>query len=425
MNRQEEILKQALEKITPDVWDSIARDINDEIRNVSDAPEKLNNMTGSEPDVTLTIIDGGRSDISEISPREASGRSGRKRAPWYMRLAGAAAALVVFAGGIWGFNGYKVAHTIDSLISLDVNPSIELAINSKDRVIGVDARNEDAIKIIGDMDLEGSDIDVALNALLGSLMRNGYIDEARNSILLSVDNKDQAKGEALRQRLLDEISAILESDGIEGAVLSRTSWDEDDDEIEELAEQYNISEAKAQLIRDIVSSNSRYSFEDLTDLTINELNLLTESPNVELEHIQTSGKASDKEYIGRDKAVSIALEAAGVKESDARELESEMDYEGGVMVYEVEFETAEGEYEFDINALTGEIVKNETESKNSSSAGKSDGGNAQGYDLDDDDDDDNDIDDDDDDDNDIDDDDDDDDDDDKDDDDDDDKDDKN
>ncbi len=391
MNKQEEILKQALEKITPVVWDSIAEDIRNEMAEKPSLSENTY-VFKAEDDSTLTVVNGGVSQASgDMTEKKRVRAKTGKRTPWYTQLAAVAAVMVVVLGGVWGFNSYKIAHSIDSIISLDVNPSIELATNSKERVIGVEAGNEDAVKILGDMDLKGSDIDVALNALIGSLLRNGYIDEAKNSILISVNNKDHEKSEALRQRLLEEISSILESDGIKGAVLSRTAGEDKDDELEELAEKYGISEAKALLIRDICESNPRYSFEDIVDLNINELNLLTESPNVELAHIQSTGKASDKEYIGRDKAVSLALAAAGVQASEARDIESEMDYESGVMVYEVEFETADGEYEFDINALTGDIVKKEVEkkySKSSSASNNSTSKNNKSNYVDDDDDDD-------------------------------------
>ena len=383
MNRQEEILKSALEKITPDVWDSIQEELQKELQT-------------EEKDYTLTMVEGGRSEapaaagVEEVIPR----RKRAKRTPWYMQLAVAAVVMLVLVGGAWGFNGYKIAHAIDSVISLDVNPSIEITTNNKDRVIDVVARNADAETIIGDMDFKGSDIDVALNALIGSLLRNGYIDEAKNSILVTVDNKDHEKGEALRQKLIDEISMLLGQDGIEGAVLSQVT--EEDQSLQELADEYDISLGKAQLIEEIVNSSDRYKFEDLIDLTINELNLLTESPNVELKKIQSNGKASDKEYIGRDKAISIALDSAGVKQADVRDLETEMDYEGGVMVYEVEFETADAEYEFDINALNGDIVRKDTESKSSrtSKASSGSGNKSSGTAVVDDDDDDEDLDDD-------------------------------
>lgn len=50
------------------------------------------------------------------------------------------------------------------------------------------------------------------------------------------------------------------------------------------------------------------------------------------------GVASDKAYIGQEKAKQIAFEHAGVTQSDVRKLEIEMDYEYGVMVYELDFD---------------------------------------------------------------------------------------
>ena len=101
MNKQEEILKQALEKITPDVWDSIVLDLREETREAASSPEKLN-------DVKLAVVDGGK---DEVENQETVARGGKsinakagKRTPWYMQLALVAAAFVLVIGGIWGFN---------------------------------------------------------------------------------------------------------------------------------------------------------------------------------------------------------------------------------------------------------------------------------------------------------------------------------
>ena len=61
------------------------------------------------------------------------------------------------------------------------------------------------------------------------------------------------------------------------------------------------------------------------------------------------------EKISREKAKSIALNHAGVKEADARGLEIELDYEKGVHVYEVSFESGKYDYDYDIDAYTGAI----------------------------------------------------------------------
>jgi len=350
MNKQEETLKKAFEKITPDVWDAIKRDIETEegmTRTVMTEVQKTESLE------TL-VLAGGKDDFEKRTVSEKKGRTLSFR-----KIATVAAVLVLLIGGMMGFNSYSVAKTIDSTISLDVHPSIEINTNAKDRVLSVNALNEDAKTVIDDMDFEGADLDVTINALIGSLLRHGYIDEYKNSILLSVDNQDKNKGEAMRQRLLEEINGILQQDGIEGALLSRVS--DDDDVLEELAEKYGISEAKAALIQDIISGKSWYSFEDLAGLTINELNLIAESPAVELSHVIAEGSASDKAYIGAEKAEDAALAAAGLTRSQVSGLKSEIDWDKGIMVYEVEFVSGGTEYEYDIDAATGAVVKEETE----------------------------------------------------------------
>ena len=52
----------------------------------------------------------------------------------------------------------------------------------------------------------------------------------------------------------------------------------------------------------------------------------------------------------------IALAAAGVAETDARNFKVELDSEGVLMLYEVEFDSGFHEYEYKIDARTGAIV---------------------------------------------------------------------
>ena len=52
----------------------------------------------------------------------------------------------------------------------------------------------------------------------------------------------------------------------------------------------------------------------------------------------------------------IALTAAGVAETDARNFKVELDSEGVLMLYEVEFDSGFHEYEYKIDARTGAIV---------------------------------------------------------------------
>ncbi len=65
--------------------------------------------------------------------------------------------------------------------------------------------------------------------------------------------------------------------------------------------------------------------------------------------------------IGEAAAKAAALKHAGLSESDVTRLEVKIDRENGRLVYEVEFYVGNTEYEYDIDAYTGEIIKFEIE----------------------------------------------------------------
>ena len=82
------------------------------------------------------------------------------------------------------------------------------------------------------------------------------------------------------------------------------------------------------------------------------------------DNVSSVGSASDKAYIGQEKAKAAATEHAGLSASDVSYFETDMDTENGIMVYEVEFKCNGYEYDYDINALTGDIVKYSKEKDN-------------------------------------------------------------
>ena len=61
--------------------------------------------------------------------------------------------------------------------------------------------------------------------------------------------------------------------------------------------------------------------------------------------------------IGKEAAINAALAHAGVKRSEVRDLSCELDRENGVLVYDIEFEVGRMEYDYDIDAATGAVLK--------------------------------------------------------------------
>ena len=257
----------------------------------------------------------------------------------------AAAALVLAVGG---FAGYQYQFAVDTAVSIDVNPSIELEVNRQEKVLRATPLNDDAQTILDGMELEGVNLKTAVNAVIGSMVQNGYLTDEINSILLSVDNDDEAKRVALQEELTQGVNESLQQLSVNGTVFAQSL--NSSAELKALAEQYGISEGKAYWVQMLTAADSTLSADVLAKLSINDLALLAEARNLKYDYV---GTANDTAYIGLEKAKEIAIAKAGGGDV----VSIELDVDDGVMVYEGELIYNNVEYDFDINALDGTILK--------------------------------------------------------------------
>lgn len=75
----------------------------------------------------------------------------------------------------------------------------------------------------------------------------------------------------------------------------------------------------------------------------------------------SSASASTATYIEPDAAKAAALAHAGIAQADAVELKAELDTDDAVVHYDVEFKAGGMEYDYDINAVTGEVMTSKSE----------------------------------------------------------------
>ena len=100
----------------------------------------------------------------------------------------AAIAIFLLAAGAWGGMYYANHVRIDSIITLDVNPSLEIKTNKRDTVLEVRAVNADATMVLDGMALEGVNLQTALNSIIGSMVRLEYLGNGENKIFITVQN---------------------------------------------------------------------------------------------------------------------------------------------------------------------------------------------------------------------------------------------
>jgi len=267
----------------------------------------------------------------------------KKKRNWVRGVIAACLALVIVGAGgglIYG-NNYAVA----SVVSLDVNPSIELKVNRNQTVIVCEGLNEEGKQVLGDMtggaDLKGTKLSVAVNAVVGSLVRNGYLDSISSAILISVEDKDETRAARLQQQLTQTVDVVLAEQSANAAVLSQTVAK--DAATEKQAEQYSISTGKAALVNRVLSINASLKFEELAALSVEELK----------DMIETGAPGMP---IGRQQAAELAKQHAGIAEADIRYEEVDAELDDTPPHYDVELYTAQSGYEYKVNAYTGEVI---------------------------------------------------------------------
>jgi len=194
----------------------------------------------------------------------------------------------------------------------------------------------------GGADLKGTKLDVAVNAIVGALVRSGHLNSISSAILISVEDKDQARAAKLQQELTSTVDIVLQAQASEAAVLSQTV--KKDAAVEKQAKENHISTGKAALVTKVMELNNSLAFEKLSVLSVEELKDLLET--------RAPGMP-----IGREAAVEAACKYAGVESSAKVRWEVDAELDANSPHYEVEVYTSNGEFEYDVDAYTGKVLR--------------------------------------------------------------------
>ena len=81
----------------------------------------------------------------------------------------------------------------------------------------------------------------------------------------------------------------------------------------------------------------------------------------EKEKISKISSSQSKTYIKKSAAKTAALNHAGVKEKNIQHYRCKLDYDDGAAVYEIDFDSKGYEYEYEIDALDGSVLKSKKE----------------------------------------------------------------
>ena len=296
------------------------------------------------------------------------------------KIVAACAAIAIIFGGAAFFAGNALT---ESKITIDVNPSVEIITGKSDKVKKVEPLNEDGEIIIDGMDFKNTDVDITVNALIGSMAKKGYLTDVNNeNVLVSVQNDDAQKAEKIRVEVVNNVRKALNENNVSATVFNQVVTD--DKSVADMAKEYNISYGKAAFISQLLTIAPDLDAKSLSEMTISEIAALVESKNIDISKIiryeyddsvheniedaiedwneqDENALVSQDEYIGMEEALYAALKHAGVSKDTAYDISVKLDADEDGVEYDVDFKANGKEYDYEIHASTGEVIKFEVE----------------------------------------------------------------
>lgn len=168
--------------------------------------------------------------------------------------------------GIFGYNAYAVPN---AYVSLDINPSVELATNSFGTVIDVNPLNEDGEKLSEGLTLEGQKVEDALQTLIVEAKTEGYLDESLdNAVAVTVSTDDEAKGEDILQSAEEAVKSELENQNLENAEIIAQNINT---ERHKEAERLGISPGKMLLIEKLKEVDLEVNADEYANKPVREI----------------------------------------------------------------------------------------------------------------------------------------------------------
>ncbi len=277
-------------------------------------------------------------------------------------------------------------------IVLSVNPEITVSYDKDGQVTALDGVNDDGEKIVSAYgEADGKSCETVTADLVREIYEAGYFDD-------DVDGNDKnivvqlVRGSAVpRESFLSDIKASVmnttKSFSLNASVIDIS--DDDYDESYTTAERPSpyITKEKAMQIAALQAgvpfdqalfTDREFDFDD--GAPIYELEFYYQDTEYDYEIDAVNGTvlshrhkkinsgsipSSNTSYIGAEQAKSTALSHAGISASAAVFTKAEFDFDDGTPVYELEFYANGIEYEYEIHAGTGAVIKFERDRDNS------------------------------------------------------------
>lgn len=204
----------------------------------------------------------------------------------------ACAALVLALGGLWHHLSAPESPDSDSpialppvaadgaVIDIDVNPSVEITVDTAECISAVTAVNPDATLLLSQLDLTKQPLAEGVQTLFGAMVAQGYVNDGNNPVLVTVRSNDAAEANRLHALVNTAVDAAMAQHSLTASVTNQTVTTFD--AVAEFAQKHGISNGKAAFILNLVEQAPTLDAELLVDHAFSVLAAIAQHENVPL-----------------------------------------------------------------------------------------------------------------------------------------------
>lgn len=160
---------------------------------------------------------------------------------------------------IMGFSGYHLYFTQTAMISIDINPSIELNINRFDKVISIDSYNDDGVELVNALDIKFMNYKSAIDEILNTeMITKNFVNNETLSIV--VVGKDEQKSKEMYDNIQNNMSEK------QNVCCDMGNFNEVNE-----AHQAGLSVGKYRAYLELQSMNENVTIDDVKGLTMSQI----------------------------------------------------------------------------------------------------------------------------------------------------------
>lgn len=118
-----------------------------------------------------------------------------------------------------GAESSKPQAEVTTFVSLDVNPEIELTVDSENKVVSVNGANEDGkVLLYEESGIVGEDLETAIAKITDLAIEYGFLTEENKTVLASVSSSIEGKAKEIENLIKSKINVVAEGLGLDVSV---------------------------------------------------------------------------------------------------------------------------------------------------------------------------------------------------------------